>query len=175
MEDLGHFHEGTEGDDYSRVHEHSHAHGHTHAEDIDGAHGHEHAHEHSHAHGHTHAHGHDGAHGHEHAHEHSHGHGHTHTHTHGGHHHVHSEEEKRAVINRLSRAIGHLESVKRMVERDEDCTEVLIQLAAVRNAINNTGKLVMKNHISHCIVEAIEEDDLEAVEALNKAIDRFIK
>lgn len=131
MEDLGHFHEGTEGDDYSRVHEHSH--------------------------------------------EHSHAHGHTHTHTHGGHHHVHSEEEKRAVINRLSRAIGHLESVKRMVERDEDCTEVLIQLAAVRNAINNTGKLVMKNHISHCIVEAIEEDDLEAVEALNKAIDRFIK
>ena len=51
----------------------------------------------------------------------------------------------------------------------------LIQLAAVRNAINNTGKLIMKNHISHCIVEAIEEDDMESVEALNRAIDRFIK
>lgn len=91
------------------------------------------------------------------------------------HHHVHSEEEKRAVINRLSRAIGHLESVRRMVERDEDCSDVLIQLAAVRNAINNTGKVIMKNHISHCIVDAIEEDDMEAVEALNRAIDRFIK
>ena len=102
-------------------------------------------------------------------------HGHTHGHAHGGHHHVHSDEEKKAVINRLSRAVGHLEAVKRMVERDEDCSDVLIQLAAVRNAINNTGKLIMKNHISHCIVEAIEEDDMVSVEALNRAIDRFIK
>lgn len=98
-------------------------------------------------------------------------------HSHGGHghHHVHSAEEKKAVLNRLSRAIGHLESVRRMVERDEDCTEVLIQLSAVRNAINNTGKVIIKNHISHCIVEAIEQDDLQAVEALNHAIDHFIK
>ena len=79
------------------------------------------------------------------------------------------------MINRLSRAIGHLESVKRMIERDEDCSDVLIQLAAVRNAINNTGKVIMKNHISHCIVEAIEEDDMEVVDALNHAIDHFIK
>lgn len=99
------------------------------------------------------------------------------SHSHGGHghHHVHSAEEKKAVLNRLSRAIGHLESVRRMVERDEDCTEVLIQLSAVRNAINNTGKVIIKNHISHCIVEAIEQDDLQAVEALNHAIDHFIK
>ena len=108
-------------------------------------------------------------------HEHTHTHSHTHSHGGHGHHHVHSEEEKKAVLNRLSRAIGHLESVKRMVERDEDCSEVLIQLSAVRNAINNTGKVIMKNHISHCIVEAIEQDDLEAVEALNHAIDHFIK
>ena len=114
---------------------------------------------------------------------HSHSHSHygvaEHSHTHAGghvhHRHVHTEEEMRPVINRLSRAIGHLESVKRMVERGEDCSEVLIQLAAVRNAINNTGKVIMKNHISHCIVEAIEENDMAAVDALNDAIDCFIK
>lgn len=117
---------------------------------------------------HTHTHNNAAAHTHDHPHPHTHGHG-------GMHHHVHSQEEKRAVMNRLARAIGHLESVKRMIERDEDCSDVLIQLAAVRNAINNTGKLIMKNHISHCIVEAIEADDMESVEALNKAIDRFIK
>ena len=94
-------------------------------------------------------------------------------HKHLGHH--HSPEEKKRQLNRLSRAIGHLESVKRMVERGEDCSEVLIQLAAVRNAISNTGKVIMKNHISHCIVEAIEENDMAAVDALNKAIDCFIK
>ena len=62
----------------------------------------------------------------EHTHEHIHEHGNGHTHEQGGHHHVHSQEEKKAVMNRLSKAIGHLESVKRMVERDEDCSEVLI-------------------------------------------------
>ena len=117
---------------------------------------------------HNHDHDPGGGHGHAHDHDHSGGHGHAHRH-------VHSAEEKKAVLNRLSRAIGHLESVKRMVERDEDCSDVLIQLAAVRNAINSTGKVIMKNHISHCIVEAIEQDDLEAVEALNDAIDHFIK
>lgn len=114
-------------------------------------------------------------HEHDHNHNHDHNHDHGHEHGHGQHHHVHGTEEKRAVVNRLSKAIGHLESVKRMVERDEDCSEVLIQLAAVRSAINNTGKLVLKNHINHCIVEAVEENDKEAIELLNQAIDKFIK
>ena len=116
----------------------------------------------------------------EHEHEHSHGDGHIHGHMHTdgeahAHKHVHSVEEKRAVMNRLARAIGHLESIRNMVERDADCSEVLIQLASVRSAINNTGKLVLKNHISHCIVDAVEEGDEEAIIALNDAIDKFMK
>ena len=111
-----------------------------------------------------------------HVHLHTHTHGSEEAHAHGtGHRHVHSEAEKKAVINRLSKAIGHMEAVKRMVERDEDCSEVLIQLAAVRSAINNTGKVVLKNHIDHFIVEAVEENDQEAIRKLNQAIDKFIK
>ena len=97
---------------------------------------------------------------------------HTHPHPHG---HVHSEEEKKAVINRLSKAIGHLDAVRRMVQRDADYVLVLIQLAAVRSAINSTGKVVLKNHLNHCIVEAVEEHDTEAIEKLNQAIDKFMK
>lgn len=89
--------------------------------------------------------------------------------------HVHSEAEKKAVINRLSKAIGHLDAVKRMVEKDMDCSEVLIQLAAVRSAINNTGKVILKNHLNVCIVEAVEKNDQEAIKKLNEAIDQFIK
>lgn len=70
------------------------------------------------------------------------------------HSHSHSHTQTKAVVNRLSRAIGHLESVKRMVEDGRDCTEVLIQLSAVKSAINNTGKLILKDHIEHCIVHA---------------------
>lgn len=100
---------------------------------------------------------------------------HPHEHSHGGHHHVHSDEEKKVVLNRLSRAIGHMESIKRMVENDEDCSQVLIQLAAVRSAINNTGKVVLKNHIDHCIVEAVEREDMQVLADLNEAIDQFMK
>ena len=109
-------------------------------------------------------------HAHEHTHERS-GHG----YTHGQPGHVHSREEKKAVMNRLSKAIGHLEAVKRMVDQDADCSDVLIQLAAVRSAINNTGKVVLKNHLNHCIVEAVEEHDTEAIDKLNQAIDKFMK
>jgi DNA-binding FrmR family transcriptional regulator len=91
------------------------------------------------------------------------------------HKHVHSPEEKKAVINRLSRAAGHIEAIKRMVANDEDCSQILIQLAAVRSAINNTGNLVLKNHISHCIVKAVKEGDEETIIELNDAIDKFLK
>ena len=93
---------------------------------------------------------------------------HTHPHTHE---HTHT----RAVINRLSRAIGHLQSVKRMVENGQDCSEVLIQLAAVRSALTNTGKIILQDHIEHCIVDAVENDDPVPMEQLKKAIEQFIK
>ena len=95
----------------------------------------------------------------------------THSPDHG---HTHDPKEVRAIVNRLAKAIGHLESVKHMVEDGRDCTEVLIQLAAVKAAIGNTGKLILKQHISHCIVDAVETGDDEAIEKLNQAIDRLI-
>lgn len=112
---------------------------------------------------------------HKHAHETMHGHVHSHGHTHGEHGHTHTHQNTKAVLNRLSRAIGHLESIRRMVEDGRDCTEVLIQLAAVKAAINNTGKVILQDHIEHCIVDAVREGDAQALEELNKAIDRFMK
>ncbi len=97
---------------------------------------------------------------------------HTHGHSHG---HTHSHAHTKAVLNRLSRAIGHLESIRRMVEDGRDCSEVLIQLSAVKSAINNTGKVILQDHIEHCIVDAVESGDNQALDELNKAIDRFMK
>ena len=95
--------------------------------------------------------------------------GHAHSHTHVledgtvvTHTHTHSHEHTKAVLNRLSRAIGHLESIKKMVENGRDCSEVLIQLSAVKAAINNTGKVILQDHIEHCIVDAVESGDKEA-------------
>lgn len=102
-------------------------------------------------------------------------HDHNHNHDHDGEGHGHVHENTKAVINRLSRAIGHLESVKRMVEDGRDCSEVLVQIAAVRSAINNIGKVILQDHIQHCLVEAVENDDEQALDDLCQAIDKFIK
>ena len=92
---------------------------------------------------------------------------------HHGHGHVH--ENQRAVSNRLARAVGHLEKVKRMVEEGYDCSEVLIQLAAVRSALDNTGKVILKDHMRHCMVDAVAAGDMEAIEDLCEAVDKFMK
>ena len=98
-----------------------------------------------------------------------------HTHTHGPHGHTHSHEHTRAVVNRLARAIGHLEKVKRMVEEGYDCSEVLVQLAAVRSALDNTGKVILQDHLRHCMVDAVAAGDETAIDELCQAIDKFMK
>jgi len=89
--------------------------------------------------------------------------------------HTHTHSNTKAVLNRLSKAIGHLNSVKKMVEEGRDCAEVLTQLAAVKSAINNTGNVILKDHLEHCIVDAVKDGDMASIEELNKAIDRFMK
>ena len=89
--------------------------------------------------------------------------------------HTHSHEHTQAVSNRLARAIGHLEAVKHMVEDGRDCSEVLVQLAAVRSALSAAGRMILKDHIERCIVDAVENDDTEAIRELNRAIDQLLK
>ncbi len=109
---------------------------------------------------------------HEHEHEHEHEHiledgtkiRHSHTHT-----------QTKAVLNRMARLIGHLESTKRMIEDGRDCSEVLIQLSAVDAAIKAVGRIILKDHIEHCIVDAVKTGDTAEIEKLNKAIEQFIR
>ena len=143
---------------------------------VQGRHAMEHDHEYLHEHHIAHLHTPQDTHTAEQAHDHTHVHEHEHEHTHepgAAHGHVHANTK--AVLNRLARAIGHLESVKKMVEDGRDCSEVLIQIAAVRSAINNIGKVILQDHIQHCIVDAVEQDDEQALESLCQAIDKFIK
>ena len=102
------------------------------------------------------------------------GHGHDHAHD-PDHPHTHTHQNTRQVLNRLSRITGHLNAVKTMVETGRDCSEVLIQLAAVQSALNSVSRIILKDHIEHCIVDAVEENDSEAIDRLNKAIDQMIK
>ena len=87
----------------------------------------------------------------------------------------HVHQSTKTVLDRLSRAIGHLTSVRTMVENERDCAEVLIQLAAVRSALNGIAKVILKDHLDHCIVDAVKTGDQETIDELNKAIELLLK
>ena len=91
------------------------------------------------------------------------------------HNHGHIHENQKAVINRLARAIGHLNKVKRMVEEGHDCADILVQLAAVRSAIDNAGKVILNDHIRHCMVDAVQLGDESAIDGLCEAVEKFMK
>jgi len=89
--------------------------------------------------------------------------------------HQHEHQDTKKIINRMSRAIGHMESIKRMVEEGRDCSEILVQISAVRSAINNVGKILLQDHINNCVVDAVETGDKKVLEDLSSAIDKFLK
>ncbi len=82
-----------------------------------------------------------------------------------------NDKEKKAVLNRLARAIGHMEFVKRMVEDDRDPSDVLVQLSAVKSAINSTGIMMIEDQVD----ESLAHDDQEQVRSLLKAMEKYCK
>lgn len=63
-------------------------------------------------------------------------------------------ETKRKARNRLKRIAGQVEGIRRMVEEDRYCVDVLLQVAAVRSALDQLGKLVLGSHVETCVAEA---------------------
>jgi DNA-binding FrmR family transcriptional regulator len=80
------------------------------------------------------------------------------------------------VINRLSRIEGHVRSIKEMVDSGRDCSEILIQIAAVQSALQQTGKLILEEHLERCITEAVQGgDQKEPLDKFKDALAKFIR
>lgn len=89
--------------------------------------------------------------------------------------HVHSPASRKQIINRLSRIEGHIRGIKTMVQENRSCPEVLIQLAAIRGAVDRTARIILDEHLSECITRAVQEGNIEAeIEELKTALDRFL-
>ncbi len=87
--------------------------------------------------------------------------------------HVHSHQKQ--VVNRLARIEGHIRGIKEMVLTERECPEVLVQIAAVRKALDNTAKIILKDHLEQCLTHAINEGEQEKFLAnLQEALDRYI-
>jgi len=79
------------------------------------------------------------------------------------------------ILNRLARAEGHFRSVRTMLEDDRPCPEVLLQLAAIRAAIDKIARLVLEDHLDACILNAVMTGDAEAeIAALKTALARYV-
>lgn len=100
-----------------------------------------------------------------------------HTHEEGqtAHAHVHSEESLRSIVNRLSRIEGHIRGIKTMVQESRPCPDVLVQVAAVRGALDRVARLILDEHLTECIGRAAQAGNIEAeIEELKSALDRFL-
>ncbi|MFN6518584.1 MAG: metal-sensing transcriptional repressor [Nostoc sp. CreGUA01] len=114
----------------------------------------------------------------EHSHNHDTDHEHPdHTSEHGelAHPHIHSEESLRRIVNRLSRIEGHVRGIKTMVQQSSPCPDVLLQIAAVRGALDRVARIVLDEHLTECIARAAKEGNMEVeIQQLKAALDRFL-
>ncbi|CVK18277.1 MULTISPECIES: metal-sensing transcriptional repressor [Sporomusa] len=88
----------------------------------------------------------------------------------------HTHSHQKQVVNRLARIEGHIRGIKEMVLAERDCPEVLLQIAAVRKALDNTAKIILKDHLEDCLIHAVNEGEQEKFLAdLQEALDRYIR
>ncbi|WP_155885911.1 metal-sensing transcriptional repressor [Lachnospira multipara] len=86
-----------------------------------------------------------------------------------------SDKEYKDLINRLSRIEGQIRGVKKMIESDAYCIDVLNQVSAASSALNSFSKLLLANHIKSCVINDIKEGKDESVDELVRTIQKFIK
>lgn len=86
-----------------------------------------------------------------------------------------SEAEYKDLINRLNRIEGQIRGIRRMVENDAYCTDVLTQCAAVNAAINSFNKVLLSNHIHTCVAEGIRNGEEDVIEELLGMMQKLMK
>ena len=87
---------------------------------------------------------------------------------------VRTPEEKRSLINRINRAAGQINGIKGMLEQDAYCTDLLVQVAAVNAAMNAFCKLLVENHLTHCVAEDLKANNTDSLEEFIKLLQKFM-
>ena len=85
------------------------------------------------------------------------------------------EKEYKDILNRLSRIEGQVRGIKRMVEEDTYCTDILIQVSAVNAALNSFNKVLLANHIRTCVAEDIRAGKEETIDELVATLQKLMK
>ncbi len=86
-----------------------------------------------------------------------------------------TESEKKTVINRINRIEGQLNGIKRMINEDTYCNDVLIQLSAIENSIKSLSNHILENHLHSCITRDFENGEIKAIDEVIDLFKRFNK
>ena len=84
-----------------------------------------------------------------------------------------TEDEKKIIRNRISRIEGQLRGVKRMIEEDVYCKDVLIQLSAIENSVKSLSNHILENHLYNCVSKDIEKGNYEIIDELIALFKKF--
>ncbi|MFR6021897.1 MAG: metal-sensing transcriptional repressor [Clostridia bacterium] len=86
-----------------------------------------------------------------------------------------SEDEKKLITNRLSRIEGQIAGIKRMIEKDTYCNDVLIQLSAAQNSLKSLSNHILENHLYSCVYNELKKGNIEIIDELIGLFKRFNK
>lgn len=86
-----------------------------------------------------------------------------------------TEKEYKDMLNRLSRIEGQVRGIKRMVEEDAYCVDIITQVAAVNAALNSFNKVLLTNHIKTCVAKDIREGNDEVIDELTALLQKLMK
>ena len=88
---------------------------------------------------------------------------------------IREEKEYKDLINRLSRIEGQIRGIKKMVEEDVYCTDILMQVSAVSAALNSFNKVLLANHINTCVADNIKKGNMDVVNELVTTLQKLMK
>ena len=84
-----------------------------------------------------------------------------------------SEEDKKILKNRLNRISGQIDGVKKMIEDDRYCDDILTQLSAIEKAVKSLSSVILERHMYSCITRDVKDSNLEVVDEMMTLFRRF--
>lgn len=80
----------------------------------------------------------------------------------------------KSIDNRLAAIEGHVRAVRQMLTEDKECEEILLQISAIEGSLSKLGKIILKEHLNHCVKEGIERGDVDILKRFNTVLDKYL-
>ena len=80
----------------------------------------------------------------------------------------------KAIDNRLAGIEGHVRAVRQMLAEEKECEDILLQISAIEGSLSKLGKIILKEHLNHCVKEGIEQGNTDVLVRFNAVLDKYL-